>query len=389
MNMKKMILASLAVLALFNLSCTRRESKEDVINKVINVASDQTCMMYNAMDSVKFFRTLDKDGNYVYSKRGWWCSGFFPGTLWKMYEATGNQIFCDYATDITAMLDSLQYEPCTHDIGFQINCSYGNGYLLTKREQYRDMVIKGAEMLAARFDPVVGCTRSWNGEHYRVIIDNMMNLEILFNAASLGGDKGLCDIAVKHARTTMANHFRPDYSTWHVLDYDPETGNVLTKKTNQGYSDDSAWARGQAWGLYGYTMMYRFTKDPDFLAQAEHIADYIIGRLPEDYIPFWDYDAPDIPNTVRDASAAAIQASALLELSGYASGTRSKKYLKVAEETLRMLASPEYLAEPGTNGGFILKHSTGHKPKNSEVDVPLNYADYYFIEAILRWRAMK
>ena len=187
----------------------------------------------------------------------------------------------------------------------------------------------------------------------------------------------------------MANHFRPDYSTWHVLDYDPETGNVLTKKTNQGYSDDSAWARGQAWGLYGYTMMYRFTKDPDFLAQAEHIADYIIGRLPEDYIPFWDYDAPDIPNTVRDASAAAIQASALLELSGYASGTKSKKYLKVAEETLRMLASPEYLAEPGTNGGFILKHSTGHKPKNSEVDVPLSYADYYFIEAILRWRAMK
>lgn len=382
-------LTSAAIVCLVSLSCSKVEPKEDVINRVIDVASDQTCMMYNAMQPGKFMRTLDKDGNYRFSKKDWWCSGFFPGTLWKMFEATGNNIFCDYATRVTEMLDSLQYIPCSHDIGFQINCSYGNGYLMTNRKQYQDMVVKGAYMLADRFNPTVGCTRSWNGGNFLVIVDNMMNLEILMTAARYNGDKTLSDIAVKHANTTMANHYRPDYSCWHVLDYDPATGEVLTKKTHQGYSDDSAWARGQAWGLYGYTMMYRFTEDPAYLEQAGHIADYIIGRLPEDYIPFWDYDDPDIPDTPRDASAAAIQASALLELSGYVSKSDSKKYLKVAEETLRMLSSPEYLAEPGTNGGFILKHCTGHKPAGSEVDVPLSYADYYFLEAILRWRNMK
>jgi uncharacterized protein YyaL (SSP411 family) len=224
---------------------------------------------------------------------------------------------------------------------------------------------------------------------YSVIVDNMMNLELLLKGSELSGNDTLKNIALTHSRTTMKNHYREDYSSYHLVDYDPETGAVLGKQTVQGYADDSAWARGQAWGLYGYTMVYRFTKEQDILDHAVAIAEYIIPRLPEDYVPFWDFDAPDIPNDVRDASAGALIASALIELSAYVDAEKAARYLSVAENMLRELASDEYLAQEGEQYGFILRHSTGHKPKNSEVDVPLTYADYYFLEALLRWQANK
>ena len=211
-------------------------------------------------------------------------------------------------------------------------------------------------------------------------------MELLLKAAELGGDASLKDVALAHARTTMKNHFREDFSTYHLVDYNPETGEVVGKQTVQGYADNSAWARGQAWALYGYPMVYRFTKEQDILDQAVAIAEYLLPRLPEDSIPCWDSDAPEVPNDVKDASAAAIMASGLIELSKYVDAEKSSRYLAVVEKILRTLASDEYLVPEGEDYGFILRHSTGNKNTDSEVDVPLTYADYYFIEALMRWR---
>ena len=247
--------------------------------------------------------------------------------------------------------------------------------------------MEGAKVLAARFSPITGTIRSWNHDGggkwvFPVIIDNMMNLELLMRF----GDDSLKQIALTHARTTMKNHFRPDGTSYHLVDYDPQTGEVRLKKTDQGLSDESAWARGNAWGLYGYTMMYEFSKEADMLSKAEDIARTLLPRLPEDGIPFWDFDSPDIPNDLRDASAGAIMASALIKLSTLTADSGLKgQCLKVAEQQLRTLASPEYLAAPGELCGFLLKHSVGHKLAGSEVDVPLTYADYYFLEALLRF----
>lgn len=357
------------------------ESIEDLKARVFVVASEQVRYQARLLEDDKCARTFHHDGTLEQVSYVWWCSGFYPGTLWYVYKNTGNEDVFDLAREKTDDIEYLKEFTDNHDIGFQINCSFGNAYEAEKRKADRDIMVRAAESLITRFDPTVGCIRSWNGQHYRVIIDNMMNLELLMKASQMTGDDKYAAIARTHANTTMANHFRPDYSSYHMLDYDPETGIPLAKKTVQGYADESAWARGQAWGLYGYTMMYRFTKDRAYLKQAKHIADYIIGRLPEDWVPFWDFDAPDIPNTVRDASAGAIIASALVELDSYAP---RKGYRAVAENLIYTLAGEEYLAKPGTNGGFILKHGTGHLPGGSEIDVPLSYADYYFIEALDR-----
>jgi len=309
----------------------------------------------------------------------------------------------------------------THDMGFKIYCSFGNGYRLTDDKAYRDVIIQSARTLSTRFNPLIGSMRSW--DHHRnlwgfpVIIDNMMNLELLFEATRLTGDSSFYKIAVSHANTTMKNHYRGDYSSFHVVDYDTVTGKVVKKMTWQGANDSSAWARGQAWGLYAYTMCYRYTKDPVYLRQAEHIAAFILHhpRLPADKIPYWDFDAPGIPRTPsgsttsaqpsgsttsskpsgsttaapdtipRDASAAAVIASGLYELSGYSSN--AGEYRKAADNILKNLTA-NYRSPIGDNKGFILLHSTGGKPSNTEIDVPMNYADYYYLEALLRSRSL-
>jgi rhamnogalacturonyl hydrolase YesR len=270
-------------------------------------------------------------------------------------------------------------------------CSYGNGYRLTQTKEYKDIMLTGAESLASRYNPVAGCIKSWESNNkwqFPVIIDNMMNLEFLFWASRTSGDPKYKDMSISHADKTIANHFRPDYSTYHVVSYDTISGQPEKKNTSQGFSDGSTWSRGEAWGLYGYVMTYRETREKRYLEQAMHIADFILNHpnLPEDKIPYWDFNAPDIPNTLRDASAGAIMASALIELSGYVDQPESGNYLQVAEKQIRTLSSPEYFAGAGTNGNFLLKHSVGSLPHNSEVDVPLSYADYYYVEALLRMR---
>jgi len=326
------------------------------------------------------------------SNAEWWTSGFYPGTLFYLYEFAHDTALLREATNRLRLLEKEQYNKGTHDLGFMMFCSYGNGLRLLGKPEYKDVLLNSARSLSTRFNPTIGCIRSWDSKpwKYPVIIDNMMNLELLFWATAVSGDSSFYRIAVTHANTTMKNHYRPDYSSFHVIDYDTATGAVLGKKTAQGYADSSAWARGQSWGLYGYTVMYRSTHDPRYLELAEHIAHFILSNpnLPADKIPYWDYNAPDIPRALRDASAASVMASALIELSGYVAPAQGQQYLSVAEQIIVNLSSNTYKAVVGSNGGFILRHSVGHLPAHSEVDMPLTYADYYFVEAMLRYRAL-
>ena len=384
----------LALVVFAAVSCNRQETMEELTARVFERAAAQVKYMDTCLEPIAATseepvlpRSINPDGSLWVSNHKWWCSGFYPGSLWLVYEYTGDEEIKTLAQKYQAPLEPIRFRKNHHDVGFQLMCSYGNCLRLTADAESEAIIKDGANSLATRFDPEVGCTRSWNSKKwtYAVIVDNMMNLELLLRGAELSGDESLKEIALTHSRTTMKNHYREDFSSYHLVDYDPETGAVLGKQTVQGYADDSAWARGQAWGLYGYTMVYRFTKEQDMLDQAIAIAEYIIPRLPEDYVPFWDFDAPDIPNDVRDASSGSLIAGALIELSTYVDAENAARYLSVAENILRELASDEYLAEEGEQYGFILRHSTGSKPGNSEVDVPLTYADYYFLEALLRW----
>ncbi len=377
----------------FSLSALYSQSPDDInINHIFGVAVRQEKgMIAHLPDTVHYPRSLNPDGSVRLVGPSDWTSGFFPGSLWYTYENTGMEPFLYNARRWSAAISSMRYNTGTHDLGFMFGCSFGNGYRLTGDTLYRDYMLEAAHSLASRFNPVVGCIRSWDFGNWQfpVIIDNMMNLELLFWAFHESGDSSYYKIAVSHARTTMKNHFRSDYSSWHVVDYDPETGAVLSKTTHQGASDSSDWARGQAWGLYGFVMTYRETGDTAFLQQAEHIANFILTwpGMPADLIPYWDYMAPGIPDAPRDASAAAITASALLELSRY-DPADSARWFDGASSILTSLSSAGYMAKPGENGFFILKHSTGSKPSNSEVDVPVNWADYYFLEALTRYRGM-
>jgi rhamnogalacturonyl hydrolase YesR len=317
-----------------------------------------------------------------------WTSGFFPGSLWYLYQATGDKKWLTQARRFTRLSEPEKLNTTTHDLGFMIYCPFGNGYRLTKNADYRTVIIQAARSLSTRFNPTAGVIKSWDHHdknwQFPVIIDNMMNLELLFEATKLSGDSSFYRLAVTHANTTLRNHYRPDFSSYHVVDYDPQTGAVRGKMTAQGYADASAWARGQAWGLYGFTMCYRETHNPTYLQQAEHIAQFILHHpnLPADKVPYWDYNDPAIPNAPRDASAAAITASALYELSSF-SAANGHYYRQQADEILASLQT-KYAAPVGEDHGFLLLHSTGHKPAKSEIDVPLIYADYYYLEALLR-----
>jgi len=340
----------------------------------------------------KFPRTFyPTTGKYEFSNSGWWCSGFYPGTLLYLYEETKDQSLLTEAERILKVLEKEKNNTTTHDLGFMMFCSFGNANRIAPKPEYKEILLTSARSLITRFNPKVGCIKSWDGKpgEFLVIIDNMMNLELLFWATRVSGDSSFYKIAVTHAETTMKNHFRPDYSSYHVINYNSETGAIQQKRTAQGAADESAWARGQTWGLYGFTVMYRETKDPKYLEQAKHIAEFLLNHpnLPADKIPYWDFNAPGIPNALRDASAGSIMAAALIELADYVDAKSKAKYLQVTETQLQTLSNSTYKAAPGTNGGFILKHGVGHLPGKSEVDVPLTYGDYYFIEAMIRYKS--
>lgn len=318
-----------------------------------------------------------------------WCAGFWPGILWYDYEYTKDPVIKAEAERFTDALESISHitPAYDHDLGFLMFCSYGNGYRLTHNEAYREVILRSADALAELFNPKAGTILSWPrnvemlGGH-NTIMDNMINLEMLFWASKNGGDKNLYDIAVSHADTTMKYHFRPDYTSYHVAVYDTLTGHFVKGMTHQGYSDSSMWARGQAWAIYGYTVVYRETQDPKYLDFVQRVTDVYLKRLPDDYIPYWDFDDPAIPYAPRDASAACVVASALLELSGYVSPEKGSTYREAALRMLESLSSDKY--QCGKQKPAFLLHSTGHYPNGSEIDASIIYADYYYIEALLR-----
>ena len=389
------------LLALLFVACTSSNKTSDITKDNFSFASEQLKFALTDIEDVKSNfseeqkekmlvspRNIEPDGNLRIVASRDWTSGFFPGELWYMYEYTKDDFWKQKAEAYTRDIEREKNNGRTHDMGFKVYCSFGNGYRLTNNQHYKDVMLEAAKTLTTRYKDHIGSLRSWDHNRdkwqYPVIIDNMMNLELLFWAAKESKDSLYYNVAVNHAKTTLKNHFRPDYSSYHVIDYDTISGQVINKHTHQGFAHESAWSRGQAWGLYGYTMSYRETNIPEFLEQAKNIAHYIFTSktLPEDLIPYWDYNAPNIPNEPRDASAATVSASALYELSMYDKGNAAQ-YKKWADTILENLTK-HYRTTLNADHGFLLLHSTGTAPTNSEVDVPIIYADYYFLEALLR-----
>ncbi len=342
-------------------------------------------------DSLQIPRSIQADGKLKGTPSKSWTSGFYPGMLWQLYGYSKNEKLKEAAMQWSAVVEKEKWDGGTHDLGFKIYCPFGNAYKITNDEKYKAVFLTAAKTLSTRFNDKVGAIRSWDHhEHiwnYPVIIDNMMNLEMLFEATRLTGDSSFYHIANQHANKTLENHFRKDNSSFHVIDYDPDTGKVNKKNTHQGYRDDSAWSRGQAWGLYGFTATYRYTRVEKHLDQAKKIAEFIFSHpnLPADFIPYWDYDAPNIPNEPRDVSAAAIAASGLFELSIH-DPENAEKYQNWANKILKSLASEKYLC---TSPPFFLKHSVGSIPDKFEMDSPIIYADYFYVEALLRKEKIK
>ena len=374
-------------LLIFITACQTEKKKEYKTQSNLLESSFQRILKF-PVDSTAIPRSVDLEtGDYKNVASKDWTSGFYAGSLWQLYRITKDSAYLKKAVEWTAFQEKEKYNGRTHDMGFKIMCSFGNGLDIIPNSAYRDVIIKSAQTLSGRYDSIIQSIRSWDHNsdrwQYPVIIDNMMNLELLFKTTELTGDSSYYQMAVKHANTTLKNHFRPDGSAYHVVDYDSISGKVRERVTHQGYADESVWARGQAWAIYGYTMCYRFTKDIAYLNQAEKTANFMISHpmLPEDGIPYWDLNDPSIPNAPRDVSAATIMVSAMYELYQY---TLEKSYLNYADKVMEHLLTEKYLLPQDSSYPFILKHSTGNWPKNDEIDVPINYADYYFLEALIR-----
>ncbi|MFK5972858.1 MAG: glycoside hydrolase family 88 protein [Flavobacteriaceae bacterium] len=401
MNYTKTLL--FITVAIFFYSCndkkknTSDSNSTEIINSHLLLANAEKQLNLQRLEAEaanKIPRTITADGDLHWTKENFdWTEGFFPGSCWYLYEATKDEKWKNAAEKFQILFEDHKFRTTNHDLGFVFNCSFGNAYRLTKTEAYKQVMITAADSLVTRFNPKTASIKSWDVDKgwqskrnwkFPVIIDNMMNLELLFKVSEMTGDAHYKEIAIAHANATLKNHFRKNNSSYHVVDYDPETGEVRGKQTAQGFADESSWARGQAWGIYGYTLCYRYTKDERYLAQAQKIAKYILEEksTPDDGIPYWDYNAPKIPNEPRDVSAAAITVSALIELDGYT----QESYLPAINKQLNSLASDRYTAKIGDNHNFILKHSVGSIPHNNEIDVPLNYADYYYLEALIRYQ---
>lgn len=388
--MKRILYISLAMVLL---SACQNPTKTFDRDRILSVATQQVDHQIQLIEAdptqVLNPRSV-LNGKIVYIPEDDWCSGFFPGIVWEMYQLTGDEKYIPYATRYTEALDTIQYLKWHHDVGFMIDCSYGRAYAVTGKEEYKEVIIEAARSLATRFRPAAGVFQSWDedrgwqgqrGWMCPTIIDNMMNLELMFKATELSGDPSFRQMAISHADTTLAHHFREDYSTYHVVDYDKVSGGVRRRCTAQGYADESCWARGEAWAIYGFAIAYYYTHDARYLQRCREVYNYIFTHpnLPEDLIPYWDYNDPAIPCAPRDASSAAITASALYMLSEWI-----PEYRQTADRIMTSLSSPAYLAIVGTNGNWLLMHSTGAQPFGGEIDVPINYADYYYLEALLR-----
>ncbi|OJX88432.1 MAG: glucuronyl hydrolase [Paludibacter sp. 47-17] len=393
--MKKLLLGCIA---LMGMGCSG-----NFVNDALEYCTTQTERSLNelrqsgSIDYTRMPRNIANTSTEWHTRKATkeeWTAGFWPGVLWYAYEASGNENIRAEAEKFSASLEFLSRTPAyDHDLGFLVFCSYGNGYRLTGNSAYKKIILDTADTLATLFNPKVGTILSWPREvqprnwPHNTIIDNMINLEMMFWAAKNGPNKTLYDMAVSHADVTMRHQFKPDFSCYHVAVYDTVTGNFIKGQTHQGYADESMWARGQAWAIYGYTICYRETNDPKYLDFVQKITDAYLNRLPADLIPYWDFDDPAIPDAPRDASAAAVVASALLELSECMNSPKGRFYFDQAEHMLRSLSSASYQSRDARPS--FLDHSTGHWPAGSEIDASIIYADYYYIEALLKLKRLK
>ena len=399
--MKKIVVGLAVVLGFC--TCVHQPSGTLDVNKALDYCAKQTQRTLTELKTDSGIDYTMMPRNIMADEQHWncrkatkeeWCAGFWPGVLWYDYEYTKDKQVLEEAENFTHSLKFLSHIPAyDHDLGFLVFCSYGNGYRLTKNPAYKQVILDTADTLATLFNPIVGTILSWPREveprnwPHNTIMDNMINLEMLFWAAKNGGNPYLYDIAVSHADKTMKSQFRPDYTSYHVAVYDTITGNLIKGVTHQGYADSTMWARGQAWAIYGYTVVYRETKDPKYLDFVQKVTDVYLDRLPEDKVPYWDFDDPSIPDAPRDASAGAVVASALLELSTYLPNGTGKRYKDAAIEMLTSLSSDSY--QSGESKPSFLLHSVGHWPNHSEIDASIIYADYYYIEALLRLKRLQ
>lgn len=409
MMKKILILISIVCLAV---ACA--DSETALTDAVFERAEQQYELMYEATPLGKYPRTVNNSGETrligaePLKSGANWTNGFYPGVLWQLYAYTSDVKWKVRAEKVTRALEVQKDQCWHHDIGFIMMASFGKADMYAPSEYYKNVLVHAADTQLTRFSEITGTTRSWDSwtsrggtytTEYPVIIDNLMNLDLLFKAYEITGDERFLKPALSHADKTMANHMREDGSAFHLVAYNPETGEVDARKTSQGFSDSSAWSRGQAWAIYGFTMCYRFTRNPEYLKTAVKAADFFINHrnLPGDGIPYWDfnigeftdyewaYDPDRFEEEPRDASAAAATASALLELKNYVDDPdKAAQYREAAVKMLTSLASPEYMAEKGSNNYFLLKHSVASVPHNSSIDQPEVYADYYFLEALLR-----
>ena len=398
--MKKSLLTLVSITLLMS-SCGTKTQKTDTTDFVTTNVTHAHQQLGNEIKKIEASGevlnpvTVKADGTTHYCKYSDWRSGFFPGSIWYLYELTKDESLLPLAIKYTNAIEETKNLTWHHDVGFMVNCSFGNGLRIANVEGYKDIMIQTARSLSTRFRPQAGIIQSWDvkggwqaerGWECPVIIDNMMNLELLFEVTRLSGDSTFHQIALQHADRTLKEHFRPDGSCYHVIDYSLTDGSVRNRHTAQGYAHESIWSRGQAWAIYGYAICYRYTQDKRYLDQALKTFHMMVNHpnMPEDLVPYWDMLAPNIPNEPRDVSSASCIASALYEISTFEGLENAATYKEYADRIMTSLASPAYRAELGTNNNFLLMHSVGSIPHNAEIDKPLNYADYYFIEALKR-----
>ncbi|HEY9415659.1 MAG TPA: glycoside hydrolase family 88 protein, partial [Pseudonocardia sp.] len=317
-----------------------------------------------------------------------WTAGFYPATLWRTFERTQDPAWRQRAVTWQAGL-ARQTKQDSTDLGFKLFDTFGTGYQLTGDESYKRVVLDGADTVSHRFNPKVGMFRVWDKSadqtQFRVNIDATMNLELMFWAGQNGGNPQYAEMAKRHAERALTDLVRPDGGTWMVAMYDQKTGALVGHSTKQGYATESTWARGQSWAVYGFTMAYRYTKDPRFLDGARRTADYFMRRLPPDHVPYWDFDVPNKATAPRDTSAAAVVASALVELSGFETDPAAKQRdTDNARDLLTALSSPTYAPRAQPKFAAILQHGTQHFPAGW-ADTGIAFGDYYFVEALNRY----
>ena len=335
-------------------------------------------------------RSTLSNGSWSTVNNSDWTCGFFPGSLWYLYEQTGDPHFETWAQEWTAGIATQQFNTGTDDVGFMFNTSFGNGYRITSNSTYKSVLLQAAHSLTNRFNAIVGCLADdllLTPPEFQVIMDTTMNTELLYHAADINGDTTLSAKAMSHAERAMTNQIRPDNSTFHLVLYSTVNGALLYQGTRAGYSATSTWARAHAWSIYGLTMAYGETGYLPFLDAAGRVADFYLTNAPSDYVPYWDFDAPNLPNAPRDSSTAAITLSALVQLSQLATNMQdSATFWTGAHNILESLGSTNYLARGTTSSGILL-HGTGNPPQiyDPEVNVSLIYGDYYFVEALRRY----